>query len=232
MSNIVTAQNGDAMDDLVIFGTGGFARETHQIVDDLNQDVAKWHLLGFLDEDVENHNAELYGLPVLGGAKWVKQNPQAAIVVAIANPAIRRRIVLDLLQAGHTRFATLIHPLVWMSNGVDIGPGTVIDAGALISPDVRIGDHVILNNNCTIGHDTVVESYATIAPNASVSGKVLVGQGCDLGANCTIIQERSIGGWSIIGAGAVVVQDVPSNVTAVGVPAKVIKKRAQGWYER
>lgn len=218
------------MNDLVIFGTGGFARETRQIVEDLNQDGGSWNLVGFLDENSEHHGTQMHGLPVLGGMEWLEQRPQIAVVVAIGSSANRRKIVLKLLCADHTRFATLVHPLAWISKRVDIGPGTVVDAGALVSPDARIGNHVILNNNCTIGHDTVLEDYVTVAPNASIAGEVYVGEGCDVGANCTIIQGNSIGHWSVIGAGAVVVGDVPPNVTAVGVPARSIKERAEGWY--
>lgn len=219
------------MKDLVIFGTGGFAREVRQIVEDLNQENKVWNLIGFLDENDEHHGTQMHGSPILGDLEWLKQHPHTAVVVAIGSSANRRKIVLELLCADHTRFATLVHPLAWISKRVDIGPGTVIDAGVLISPDAKIGKHVILNNNCTIGHDTVVEDYVTVAPNASIAGEVHIGEGCDIGANCTIIQGNSIGHWSVVGAGAVCVKDVPPNVTAVGIPAKPIKERSEGWYQ-
>jgi sugar O-acyltransferase (sialic acid O-acetyltransferase NeuD family) len=218
------------MRDLVIFGTGGFARETRQIAEDINQNDRTWNLVGFLDENTERHGDQMHDLPVLGGLEWLKQHPRTVVAVAVGGSAIRRKIVFRLLHADHTRFATLVHPLAWISRRVEIGPGTVIDAGALISPDARIGEHVILNNNCTIGHDTVIEDYVTVAPNASVAGEVHIGEGCDIGANCTIIQRKSIGHWSVVGAGAVVVKDVPPNVTAVGVPASPVKERPEGWY--
>ena len=219
------------MKDIVIFGTGGLARETRQIVDDLNRDGGIWNLVGFLDENSECHGVQMHGLPVLGGAEWLKRHPHISVVVAIGNSAIRRKIALELMRADHTQFATLVHPLAWISKRVSIGPGTVIDAGALVSPDARVGNHVVLNNNCTIGHDTVVEDYVTVAPNASVAGQVHIGEGCDIGANCTIIQGHTIGHWSVIGAGAVVVKDVPPNVTAVGVPAEPIKEQLEGWHQ-
>jgi sugar O-acyltransferase (sialic acid O-acetyltransferase NeuD family) len=218
------------MRDLVIFGTGGFARETRQIVEDINQNDRIWNLVGFLDENSERHGDQMHDLPVLGGLEWLERHLHTTVAVAIGSSADRRKIVLELLRVEHVRFATLVHPLAWISRRVEIGPGTVIDAGALISPDAKIGEHVILNNNCTIGHDTVIEDYVTVAPNASVAGEVHIGEGCDIGANCTIIQKKSIGHWSVVGAGAVVVKDVPPNVTVVGVPAQVIKERTEGWY--
>lgn len=219
------------MKDLVIFGTGGFAREIRQIVEDINRDGGIWNLVGFLDENRERRGDQMHGLPILGGVDWLERRPHTTVAVAIGSSAARRKMALGLLRAGQTRFATLVHPLAWISRRVEIGPGTVIDAGALISPDARLGDHVILNNNCTIGHDTVLEDYVTVAPNASIAGEVHVGEGCDVGANCTIIQRKSIGHWSVVGAGAVVVSDVPPNVTVVGVPARSIKERPEGWYQ-
>jgi acetyltransferase EpsM len=76
---------------------------------------------------------------------------------------------------------------------------------------------------CTISHDTVIGPYCNINPGCHIAGAVHVGEGVDLGMASSVIQNRTIGEWSRIGAGAVVTQDIPSNVTAVGVPCRVIK---------
>jgi sugar O-acyltransferase (sialic acid O-acetyltransferase NeuD family) len=220
------------MKDLVIFGTGGFAREVLQIVEDINEKAATWNLVGFLDEDRTKWNSTLQGLPVLGDTAWLERNPHVAVSVAIGSPADRRKVVLTLEHVECSGLALLVHPLAWISKRVEIGPGTVLDAGALVSPDARIGRHVILNNNCTVGHDTVLEDFVTVAPGASIAGEAHVSEGCDLGINCTVVQGIAIGHWSIVGAGAVVVRHLPPNVTAVGVPAQVIKERPEGWQDR
>lgn len=218
------------MKDLVIFGTGGFAREVLQIVDDINQNAPAWNLAGFLDEDRTKWGSQLCGLPVLSDWSWLEQHPRTVVSVAIGSSADRRKIVRTLERMGHTSFALLVHPLAWISKRVELGPGTVLDAGALVSPDARLGRHVILNNNCTVGHDTRLEDYVTVAPGASIAGEVHIGEGCDMGINCTVVQGRVIDRWSVVGAGAVVVRNLPSNVTAVGVPARVIKERPEGWH--
>ncbi len=216
--------------DLVIFGAGGFGREIHQIVEDLNKDERTWNFIGFLDGNDDLHGTEVHRFPILGGLEWLKQHPNTFVVNSIGNPAIRKKIVQEILNFGHSRFASLIHPTAWVGNRVDIGPGTVLLAGALVSTDISIGSHTILNRNCTIGHDVIIEDFVTIAPSANITGSTRIGQGCDLGAACTVVNGVSVGRWSIVGAGAVVTKNLPPNVTAVGIPAKPIKERCEGWH--
>ena len=125
----------------------------------------------------------------------------------------------------------MIHPLAWLGNRITLGDGTVVCAGNLLTTDMTIGRHVILNLDCTVGHDAVVEDFVTVAPSVNISGNVAIGVGCDLGTGATLIQGVTIGHWTTVGAGAVVVRDLPANVTAVGVPAQPIKERPEGWQE-
>ena len=216
------------MTDLVLFGTGGFAREVLQVALDANEDQPRWNVLGFLDDDRKAHGAHVHDLPVLGGAEWAAGHPEVAVAIAIGGTAARRRIAHRL--AG-TRFATLIHPRAWVGRRVEIGEGAIVCAGTAVTTDVVLGRHVILNLNCTVGHDAHLRDFVTAAPTVNVSGNVTVGDGCDLGTGSTIIQGIEIGAWSIVGAGATVVRDLPPNVTAVGSPARPIKERPMGWHE-
>ncbi|MDB5101686.1 MAG: hypothetical protein JWM80_6107 [Cyanobacteria bacterium RYN_339] len=211
------------MKDLVIVGTGGFAREVHQIVEDLGS----WNFLGFLDDNVANHGTRVHGQPVLGGVEWLNRHPEVHVSVGIGATPAKARVVGRI----HNPFATLIHPLAWVGNRVAIGEGSTLCAGVKVTTDIRIGRHVILNLDVTVGHDAVLHDYVTVAPSANISGNVEVGEGCDLGTNCTIIQGLGIGAWTIVGAGSVVVKALPPNVTAVGAPARAIKERPEGWHK-
>ena len=218
--------------DLVIFGAGGFGRELHQIVEDLNENKKVWNFIGFLDGDTQIIGKEVHDYPILGNTEWLEKHPQTSVVVSIGKPAIRKKIVQQITKMGHSRFARLIHPTAWIGNRVEIGMGTVILAGALISTDIQVGCHAIINRNCTIGHDVFIDDFVTIAPSANITGSTHVGEGCDLGSACTFVNGASIGKWSVVGAGAVVPKDLPPNITAVGVPAKAIKERPDGWHEK
>ncbi|MWK60345.1 transferase, partial [Pseudomonas otitidis] len=93
----------------------------------------------------------------------------------------------------------------------------------IITVDIKIGNHVIINLDCTLGHDDIIHDYVTIYPSVNVSGNVEVGECSELGTGMQIIQGKIIGNETIVGAGAVVIRDIPDKCTAVGNPAKVIK---------
>lgn len=218
------------MRDLVIVGTGGFAREVLQVALDLNDVDPQWRIAGFLDDRPELVGTTVHGVPVLGGVDWLTGRDAMSVVVGIGATAVRRAVVGRIQQASGAPFATLIHPRAWVGRRVSVGDGSVICAGTMVTTDIEIGDHVILNLGCTVGHDAILHDYVTVAPSVNVSGNVEVGEGCDLGTGAAVIQGKRIGEWTVVGAGAVVVKDLPANVTAVGAPARPIKARPAGWH--
>jgi sugar O-acyltransferase (sialic acid O-acetyltransferase NeuD family) len=221
------------MTKIVIFGTGGFAREVHQLIEDINAQSPAFEVLGFLDENSSNHGTLVHGLPVLGGVAWLAghANQDVQVTVAIGNPASKRKVIAAIRGITQAPLATLIHPRAWIGNRVAIGAGSIICAGALITTDIEIGRSVIVNIGSTVGHDATLHDYVTVAPTVNISGSVVVGEGVDLGTGATIIQGKAIGAWTIVGAGSVVVRDIEANVTAVGSPAKAIKSRQAGWHD-
>jgi serine acetyltransferase len=90
--------------------------------------------------------------------------------------------------------------------------------------NIKIGNHVIINLNCTIGHDTIIEDYCSIMPTVIINGNNHLSEGVYVGTGTTFIHQISVGAWTTIGAGAVVVNNIPGNVLALGVPAKVHKQ--------
>jgi len=60
-------------------------------------------------------------------------------------------------------------------------------------------------------------------PATAIAGDVVLSEGCYLGIGSCVINKVSVGAWSVVGAGAAVVEDIPPGVVAVGVPAKPIK---------
>ena len=128
----------------------------------------------------------------------------------------RKKIIEKLKNDSNVKFATLIDPSVMCSSRVSIGDGSIICAGTIITVDITIGSHVIINLDCTIGHDDIIHDFVTIYPNVNISGNVVIGECAELGTGMQIIQGKNIGKESIVGAGAVVVRDIPEKCTAVG----------------
>jgi sugar O-acyltransferase (sialic acid O-acetyltransferase NeuD family) len=216
---------------LVIFGAGGFGREVLQLVRDINETAPVWECEGFLVDSKYAGDGAVQGLPILGDIAWLSQNPEALVVIAVGSPAGKRQIALRIRQGCENSFATLVHPRAWVGQHVDIGEGSILCAGALVTTDIRIGRHVHVNIGATIGHDAILEDFVTLNPSVNVSGKVKLEQGVEVGTSSVLIPGCVVGCWSIIGAGSVVTRSLPPNITAVGAPAKAVKERTPGWHE-
>ena len=89
--------------------------------------------------------------------------------------------------------------------------------------NISIGEHVIINLDCTVGHDAILDDFVTLYPSVNVSGATRVGRCTELGTGVQIIEGKTVGSYSVIGAGSVVIKDIPERCTAVGSPAKPIK---------
>jgi sugar O-acyltransferase (sialic acid O-acetyltransferase NeuD family) len=214
---------------IAIFGAGGFGREVLQLIQDINAQADTWNCAGFLVDRGSSGPAEVAGLPVLGDIEWLAAHPDVQVVVAVGSSAARRRIVERIRARCVNRFATLVHPRAWVGGRVQLGAGSIVCAGALLTTDIRIAQHVHVNIGCTIGHDAELADFVTLNPSVNVSGNVRIHEGSEVGTGSVIIPGQTVGSWAIVGAGTVVTREVPANVTAVGAPARVIKERAPGW---
>ncbi|AGW91661.1 hypothetical protein N234_16655 [Ralstonia pickettii DTP0602] len=213
---------------LVIYGAGGFAREVLQVALDMNAEAQRWDVQGFLVDPGYEVSEPVHGLPVITTDSW-EAPANVEMVVAIGDTSARRAIAERMQARFGVRFATLIHPSAWVGRQVKMGEGTVICAGAMITTDIVIGRHVHVNLGCTIGHDAVLEDFVTLNPSVNVSGNVHLCEGVMAGTGVKLIPHVRVGAGTVLGAGAVAVADLPPDVTAVGVPAKAIRKHDVSW---
>ncbi len=144
------------------------------------------------------------------------------IVLAIGDNAMRKEVMQKLLSY-HLNVATLVHPSAVISPSADIGKGSVVMANSVVNAGAVIGEGVILNSASVIEHETVIEDFVHISPKAGLAGNVHIKTLSHIGIGANVIQGVSVGESTVIGAGSVVIDDIPANVTAVGVPARVIK---------
>lgn len=126
-----------------------------------------------------------------------------SLIINIGSNSIRKMISEKL---NNFNFATAVHPSAIISPKSSVGVGSVVMQGAIIQSSAVVGRHCIINTAASVDHDCVVEDFVHISPHATLCGNVFVGEG------------------SQVGAGAVVMRDVPDNVLVMGNPARVVKR--------
>jgi sugar O-acyltransferase (sialic acid O-acetyltransferase NeuD family) len=205
-----------------IIGAGGFGRETLNVYRDAGREA---EVAGFVVEDAYwKPGQEANGKPVFAWsaiAGW----PKHARFVAAIGSATRGRLIDEAARLGFG-FDTVIHPTVQSSPWVRIAEGCIVCAGNILTVQIDVGPHTIINLACTVGHDSRLGRLVTLSPGVNVSGHVTIGDGAFIGSGAVIIENITIGAGAVIGAGSVVTKDIPPKVLAVGVPARVIKQLA------
>lgn len=211
---------------VVVVGAGGFGREVLDVLEALNETSfrSKFEILGVADDlptsDALTRLAQR-GYRYLGcSVPWLGDHPGIGYIVAIGNPAVRKRICLLIESSTALEPLTIVHPSAAVGSEVRLGKGSVVCAGARISTNVAIGKHVHVNAGAIIGHDALLQDYVSINPGAIISGNVNVGESSLVGAGAVVLQGLIIGEGSTVGAGAVVTRNVLENSVVKGVPAR------------
>ncbi len=213
---------------IAIYGGGGFAREVAWLVQSCNREKIEYEVVCFIDDNPDLQGQVQNQIPVLGFTEAQKRYPQLKVVGAIGNPKTRQ-IVMEKVSSAGLGTEIIIHPNVEYSEWIDIGEGTVICAGNILTTNITLGKHVQINLDCTIGHDVIMGDYTTLAPGVHVSGWVHFGQRVYVGTGAVIINGTKdrpliLDDDAVVGAGACVTKSVSPGVTVVGVPAKPLAR--------
>lgn len=195
------------MKDIVIIGAGGIGREVAWIIEEINEVNPTWNIIGFVDDNSEMWGKELNGYRVLGGLDILdKLESKPEVIVAIANCRVKKDIVSRL--NGKFDFATVIYPSVRISRFIEIGQGSIIYPGVILTVNTKIGNHVLISGNCGVGHDTVIGDYSSVLWGSNFSGFDTVGEECFIGVGTKVIQGIKIGIGRKVEAGTVVTEDI------------------------
>jgi len=194
-----------------VIGASGHAKVVIEIAE--QQAVAVQHVY-----DSNPDIGTLAGYKVLPQSA-IAGNNDAPFIIAIGNNAVRKKLDDSL----PVTFTTLIHPHTSISRRATAGAGTVIMAGVSVNSGTSIGRHCIINTNASVDHDCIIEDYVHISPNTGLAGNVFVGEGTHVGIGAQVIQGIRIGRWATVGAGTVVIRDIPDYAVVVGNPGRIIK---------
>lgn len=217
---------------IIVIGGGGAGQIAASIID-RNKEV---ELLGFLNDFIpvgDTVGSVSKKLPVIGNLQDIPkylQDPDISFFVAfegITNP-YKSYEVLKSLPIPENRYYTIIDKTAIIPyEYCKIGYGVMFAPLSQLSPDTIISNNCILLGNCFVGHDTVIDEFSHITSNSVVGSNVHIGKGVTVGLNSTIRERCRIGDFSLIGAGSVVLEDVPPYTIVAGNPARVLRERGE-----
>ncbi|MEW6740156.1 MAG: acetyltransferase [Nitrospirota bacterium] len=210
--------------EIILYGGTGQAKVIRPIVEYYGSKVVA------VFDDTKNLTPPFRDVPLFEGKyleEWLsKQNKhKIGFCITIGNPHGRVRIRFhNMLMNEGLKPVTIAHPTAYISENAVIGEGTQIMAGAIIMPEAIIGRQCIINTKASIDHECILEDGVEIAPGATLCGSVKCETNSWVCAGATVLPRVTIGCDAIVGAGAVVVNDIPATKTYVGIPAKEIKR--------
>ena len=217
------------MKKIFIIGAGVSGMNIFQILTDINSSIygpeKEYEIKGYIDENPELKDADLFGKKIFIGFDSVgeKDFSDCYVISAIGSPKNRERLLTQAIELGFN-IDTVIHPSAQVSPYAKIGKGVIICQNCLIQPFAEIGNFCYIHAGTVIGPKVKLGSSCTINSLVAISARTQIGKHCYIGVGTSTIQRMRIGEGTTVGANSVVVEGLPSHVTAVGVPAKVIKK--------
>ena len=165
------------------------------------------------------------GRPLLVAENWIETLLRMGVgnVLSLEPSNLRRRAQIEAIRNSGLHLVSAIHPSAIILPGARIDAGVWINAGCIIGYKAEIGSGVIVNTGVQIDHHNVLLDCCQVDPGVVTAGNVVLEECCHIHTGAVLINRVRIGRNSIVGAGAVVLEDIPADCTAVGVPAKVIK---------
>ncbi|WP_436862870.1 acetyltransferase [Staphylococcus caeli] len=199
---------------IILIGNGGHSK----VIKDIIEAQQQFEVVGFLDDKYDSYfenkgyfydsfqNIDLYKSDYLFN-------------IAIGNNFVREKIYREM-EVNIEQFPVLIHPTACISPSVSIGNGTVVMPSTVINAETVIGMHSIVNSGAIVEHDNEISDFVHLSPNATLAGNVTIGKYSHVAVNATILPQITIGEKCIVGASATVVNDINSDTTVIGTPAK------------
>jgi sugar O-acyltransferase (sialic acid O-acetyltransferase NeuD family) len=210
---------------IVIYGTGGCAKEIKALIDEINDYSYTniYHLVGFVTNDPNEIGKSIEDVEIITSnmefSGYSDKFPVIGVIIGLADPKVKEKIFQEImgLNISNIVFPNLIHPLsnLSKSSNNNMGRGVVICSGVNLTVNVRLGDFVLLNRSCNIGHDSTIGDFCTINPAAVISGNVSIGELTLVGAGACVREKTNIGNKSIVGLGAIIIKDVEDSTIVI-----------------
>lgn len=213
---------------VIIIGGEGNGGVAAACISDMrkNYNINDYEVYGFLNDFVPE-GEKINGHPCLGGLKniekYLKEDFYFIYAIHSISHAPLRIKVFESLNIPDEKLITLIHPLTFIGEGVELAPGVMVMANSYIGPATKIGKCTFVMANCAIGHNNNIGGFCHFSVGAICSSVLTIGDGCDVALNATVMEKVTMGNFSVVGAGALCLKDVEPYQVVVGSPAKHLK---------
>lgn len=182
-------------------------------------------IVGFIDDNPKSDN--ILGIPVLGGMDVLpllkKRYGIEAVYCPLGNNKLRVKFLSLAKELGY-KTPNYIHPGVIISPNVKIGEGVYILLGTTIMPYTSIDNYTMISMGVHLAHHSKLEEGVFLSTGCNFGASIVAHKYTYCGISSTIMTGiHELGENCLIGAGAVVIKDVPENAVMAGVPAKIIR---------
>jgi len=208
------------MKDIIIYGSGGMAREVAELIEDINSLGPCWSIKGFIDDDDEKMGEVIHNYRILGTCEVLRDLTRPVhVIIAVGDPTAKKQIYEKIMDL-NVLFPILIHPTAKVSKSAVIGEGSIIGIDCIVSTDVRLGRHVFLNMRTVVGHDAVIRDFCSCLVNCVIAGGVQMMPCSLMGSGSIIMEKKIIGSRAKISMGSIVSFDVEDDHVVMTRPSK------------
>lgn len=185
------------------------------------------NVVGFLDDNSKYEGQYVGGVPVLGPIDLLKTLKDTHDVKAVYCPLGNNRLRVEFLSMARGlgyETPNYIHPSVILSPHVTLGKGVYILLGTTVMPHAEINDFVMISMGVHLAHHTILDEGVFLSTGCNFGASIHAKKYAYCGISSTIMTGiHELGEDCLIGAGAVVIRDVPDKAIMTGVPAKVLR---------
>lgn len=204
----------------IIIGAGTYGQVYAEYLKD------HYNIIGFYDDNISLKNTSINGVMVLGKVEDAYLlDTSTAVFIPIGNNPVRVKLLKSFKERGFP-IPSFIHDKTIIHSSVKIGEAVYILPGTTVMPLSSISDFCMISVNSTISHHTILKPGVFVSFGANVGASITLEDLAYLGIGSTIMTGvNTVGASSLIGAGAVVIKDVPKGATMVGNPARVLPSK-------
>jgi sugar O-acyltransferase (sialic acid O-acetyltransferase NeuD family) len=208
----------------------GASPKARQVLDFLASEGRAGEIVGFVDCDPAKQGQTFRDKPIFGNLELAVArglHRQHAFCVCLSERRFGERMeYMRRLAQVDAKVASIVSSRSQISSEAHVEAGCLIFPQVTVNIGAQIGTCVTIYTGCLIDHDCTIADNVELSPRVAMAGGASVESGAFLGINATILPHRTIGSFTVVGAGAVVTRDVSAGDIVVGNPARVLRRAA------